>query len=206
MIRNRLAELLAERGLKITQVAKDIPGLSRNTITATAQNDGKMIQLETIDLLCNYLGITPSEFFEFAPYRITVKQEDGEPDKIRVDVRDGRRDKTFLYSCQLTNYPREDSSFNYDYYAYLDSDNKADPLKEIVQGLPVAFQTMIEQDFVLTLDKYLYSDKAKVLLGEDGSEVKFAPDFKRTKKNDDASLVVVLPWADVATNIEAMLF
>ena len=42
MIRNRLAELLAERGLKISRVATEIPNLSRNTITSTSQNSGKM--------------------------------------------------------------------------------------------------------------------------------------------------------------------
>ncbi|ABF38849.1 TPA: helix-turn-helix transcriptional regulator [Streptococcus pyogenes] len=66
LIKNRLAELLAQRQLKITKVAKDT-GISRNTITATAQNDGTMIKLETIDILCNYLGVTPAEFFEFIP-------------------------------------------------------------------------------------------------------------------------------------------
>lgn len=66
MIRNRLAVLLAERGLKITRVAKDT-GISRNTITTTAQNDSEMIRLETINTLCNYLGVTPSEFFDYEP-------------------------------------------------------------------------------------------------------------------------------------------
>lgn len=71
MIKNRLAELLAQRQLKITKVAKDT-GISRNTITATAQNDGTMIKLETIDILCNYLGVTPSEFFEFIPVLFNI--------------------------------------------------------------------------------------------------------------------------------------
>lgn len=72
MIRNRLAELLAERQLKISKVANDIEGLSRNTITATAQNNGKMIQLETIDKLCQYLGININEFFEYLPFDVKV--------------------------------------------------------------------------------------------------------------------------------------
>lgn len=69
MIRNRLSILLAERNLKITKVAKDT-GISRNTITSTAQNDGKMIQLETINALCTYLGVTPGDFFEYIPYDV----------------------------------------------------------------------------------------------------------------------------------------
>lgn len=70
MIRNRLAELLAERHLKISKVANDIEGLSRNTITATAQNNGKMIQLETIDKLCQYLEIDINDFFEYLPFDV----------------------------------------------------------------------------------------------------------------------------------------
>lgn len=70
MIRNRLSELLSERGLKITKVAKDT-GISRNTLTATAQNDSRMIQYETIDTLCSYLGISPNDFFQYIPYSVS---------------------------------------------------------------------------------------------------------------------------------------
>lgn len=70
MIRNRLAELLAERKLKISRVANDIPNLSRNTITSTASNETKMIQIETINSLCQYLEITPSDFFEYIPFDV----------------------------------------------------------------------------------------------------------------------------------------
>jgi len=70
VIRNRLAELLAERNLKISRVAAQLPNLSRNTITSTASNNGKMVQLETIDTLCQYLQIEPSDFFEYLPFNI----------------------------------------------------------------------------------------------------------------------------------------
>lgn len=95
MIRNRLSVLLAERKLKITQVANDT-NLSRNTITSTAQNDGKMIQLETINILCKYLNITPTEFFDYSPidfeYFISIdenvcsKPEIGEPFEFKIDA------------------------------------------------------------------------------------------------------------------------
>jgi len=70
VIRNNLAVLLAERSLKITRVARDT-GISRNTITSTAQNDGKMIQLETINKLCQYLDVNPEQFFEYLPFDIS---------------------------------------------------------------------------------------------------------------------------------------
>lgn len=69
MIKNRLSVLLAERGLKITRVANDT-GISRNTITATAQNNSEMIRLETINTLCKYLNVTPGDFFIFEPIDI----------------------------------------------------------------------------------------------------------------------------------------
>jgi DNA-binding Xre family transcriptional regulator len=69
LIRNRLSILLAERNLKITKVSKDT-GIARSTLTTIAQNDVKMIQLETINALCIYLGVNPGDFFEFIPYDI----------------------------------------------------------------------------------------------------------------------------------------
>lgn len=51
--RIKLWELLAERNLKITQVCKDT-GLSRPTLNAIKYGRSKGIQLETIDVLCNY--------------------------------------------------------------------------------------------------------------------------------------------------------
>lgn len=72
MIRNRLKELMAERGLKASRVANDIENLSRNTINSTVNNNGKMIQFETVNSLCQYLGVTPNEFFEYLPFDVDV--------------------------------------------------------------------------------------------------------------------------------------
>lgn len=69
MIRNRLAELMFERDIKTVRMAKDI-GVSRNTITNTAQNDSEMLRMETINKICQYLNIDPSEFFEYYPFDI----------------------------------------------------------------------------------------------------------------------------------------
>lgn len=60
--RIRLWELMAERNLKITQVSKDT-GLSRPTLNNIKFNRNKAIQMETIDILCNYFRITPGELF-----------------------------------------------------------------------------------------------------------------------------------------------
>lgn len=67
MLINNLATILTERQLKITKVANDTH-ISRTTLTSLFQNDSKMIQLETINTLCQYLKITPGDFFEYVPY------------------------------------------------------------------------------------------------------------------------------------------
>lgn len=73
--RIKLWELLAERNLKITQVCKDT-GLSRPTLNAIKYGRSKGIQLETIDVLCNYFKITPSELFaEVQPIKPVYPQK-----------------------------------------------------------------------------------------------------------------------------------
>lgn len=67
MIRNRLGILMAERGIKISDVY-EATKISRSTLTSISQNESKMIQLETIDSLCNYFGITPNDFFDYSPF------------------------------------------------------------------------------------------------------------------------------------------
>lgn len=61
--RIKLWKLLAERNLKITQVCEDT-GLSRPTLNSIKYGRSKGVQLETINVLCNYLRITPGELFE----------------------------------------------------------------------------------------------------------------------------------------------
>ena len=73
--RIKLRELLAERNLKITQVCKDT-GLSRPTLNAIKYGRSKGIQLETIDVLCNYFKITPGELFtEVQPIKPVYPQK-----------------------------------------------------------------------------------------------------------------------------------
>lgn len=71
MILSRLKVLLAERNIKISRVSNDT-GISRTTLTALAQNTPKGVQFETIDVLCQYLGIKISDFFEYVPFDIDI--------------------------------------------------------------------------------------------------------------------------------------
>lgn len=73
MLRVNLNMLLAERGITASRLSKDT-GISKTTLTALVNNRGKGVQYETIDTICNYLNITPDDFFEYLPidYSITI--------------------------------------------------------------------------------------------------------------------------------------
>lgn len=66
-IRNRFAILIAERGIKATDVSI-ATGIARSTLSSLANHREKMIAFKTIDRLCRYLHITPGEFFDFDPH------------------------------------------------------------------------------------------------------------------------------------------
>lgn len=72
MIRNNLAILMSERGIKNSFLSAKT-GISKNTISATASNEGKMIQLETINKICHVLEVSPCEFFSYLPYDVEIK-------------------------------------------------------------------------------------------------------------------------------------
>jgi DNA-binding Xre family transcriptional regulator len=70
MIRNNLALLMAQKRRRVNELAA-ATGISRNTITSTTQNKGRMIQLETINKICQALEVSPTEFFDYLPFDFT---------------------------------------------------------------------------------------------------------------------------------------
>lgn len=64
MIKCLLSRLLGEKRLKITDVVRDT-GLSRGTVTRLYHETATRIDLESIDMLCKYLGCRIEELFEY---------------------------------------------------------------------------------------------------------------------------------------------
>ncbi len=79
MIKCNLAVLMAERKMSIQDVA-DKTGLSRTTISALVNENGKGIQFDTLDALCELLGVSPGAIFSFAhiktDYSFTIEETD----------------------------------------------------------------------------------------------------------------------------------
>ena len=63
MIKCHLSRLMGERKLKIAEVARGT-GLYRGTITLLYEETAAKVDLDTIDRLCTYLGVTVGELFE----------------------------------------------------------------------------------------------------------------------------------------------
>ena len=90
MIKNNFNELVAQRKLKITRISNDT-GISRPTLNSLTRDDGKGIQYDTLNRLCNYFNITPSDFFDYIPYEFTINLVDTDKDT-EIEYIDGIRD------------------------------------------------------------------------------------------------------------------
>lgn len=64
MIASKLAQVLAERFLKISDVNR-VTGLTRPTLTNLYYRRTKQIELETLDKLCCYLQCSVGDILEF---------------------------------------------------------------------------------------------------------------------------------------------
>lgn len=63
MIKCNLAVLLAERGLKMSDVIKDT-SLSKTAVRGLYYNKSKGIQYDTLEILCNYLNVEPKDIIK----------------------------------------------------------------------------------------------------------------------------------------------
>lgn len=123
MLRVNLNMLLAERNLTASRLSKET-GISKTTLTSLVNNTGKGIQYDTIDTICNFLGVTPNEFFDYVPIDYVFDYENVELvlegseklvtggiffflDNINhsfdfyVDIKTGRKNNTFVFKGVL---------------------------------------------------------------------------------------------------------
>lgn len=56
----RLSAILGERRIKMTELA-DGAGITRKTVWAWYHDKPKAIDLDTLDKICAYLGVTPGD-------------------------------------------------------------------------------------------------------------------------------------------------
>lgn len=106
MLANRLKILLAERDLTIKDVMSAI-GLTRPSVSNMVNNPFANVSTKNIDKLCNYLEITPAEFFDYSGWIFSFSFSEKEP-SISVTMRSGKMARTFQLLLEF-NYldPRD---------------------------------------------------------------------------------------------------
>ncbi|MEB6260845.1 helix-turn-helix transcriptional regulator [Staphylococcus haemolyticus] len=175
MIRNRLSELLSERGLKISRVAKEV-GIARSSLTSMVQNDSEMVRYDAIDKLCKYLNVSPNDFFEYMPISIEYTFDE-EPnveysidynfdnklvlDKFvfdfLVDVNAYGKSETFDLEVKFMGFePNEKTNFK------ISNENNTEKLKEVVNyltpGLKNVLHKRIQKQMQSYVTEYLLED------------------------------------------------
>lgn len=102
MIRCNLAILLAEKGLKITDVSRET-GISRTTLTSLSNNYSKGVQFDTVNELCNYLNTTPDKLLSYIPIDINIgeitRNDDDNSDLLNINININKNH--FIYSSYL---------------------------------------------------------------------------------------------------------
>ena len=66
MIKCHLSRLMGERKLKIADVARET-GLHRNTVTLLYDETAARIELDAIERLCTFFGVSIGDLFELVP-------------------------------------------------------------------------------------------------------------------------------------------
>ena len=85
MIKCNLAVLLAERGLKMSDVINNTP-LAKNTVRSLFYNEAKGIQFETLEVLCDYLNVTPSEIVVYNPLKYSLNRTGRDTNYLYFDI------------------------------------------------------------------------------------------------------------------------
>lgn len=152
MIRNRLNILLAERNLSIKDVYENT-GLSRTTVSNMINGVSDGLQMKTLDILCNYLEVTPSDFFDYAPFIYKFHSGEKRDYEIIIEIKNGESLRTYWYKVYYDlneDYITEEARLEkFDLYITLDCSLAEDPfIEEVYNTLSITLKNDLKMDFV----------------------------------------------------------
>ena len=168
MIKSNLAVLMAERGLKIADVYYDT-GISKTTLMALSENKGKGIQFETIDKLCNYLNISPQDFFVYSPFLVEyIENENG----LFLKLVSGDKINNFYFNFDVSKDSELDFSTKmifsnnpskkYDFYLIVGIEEGRDELEKIYNNLNIIFKReLVNNIFKHSINWFIENKKIK---------------------------------------------
>lgn len=153
MLKNRFNILLAERSLTASKVFEETQ-ISKSTLSQLVNNSNDGIQFKTLDKLCNYLEISPNEFFDYAPFLYkfySVRNKENGLELV-VEIQKGNSLKTFWYHVAFSDkeeYLEENTRVKeYDCYLSVYGDSNEDPLlQQVYSQLSLPLKSGLKTDF-----------------------------------------------------------
>lgn len=220
MLANQLGVLLAQRQLTIKQVVEDLE-ISRSALSNMVNNPKANISTVNIDKLCNYLGVSPSNFFIYAPYSfefysnfILDKDTKAEDDHAYVFVTSTykRTETNFSYEVYVrtTDYDvsYSDVPGKYDLYVSIaDEDPDDNSLKTIYEELPVAFQNDLSSKLVNEMIRVITANRTNMsLLNTPRKNRNTLNEFIESVDKKDISVAFDLPWIRMKKKLNVKKF
>ncbi len=174
MIINKLNLLLAERYIKASKLSKET-GIAQSTISKIVNNSTTQIDYATLDSLCRFLEVTPSDFFEFDP--ISLKLHSFELEENLEEGKEESENRDIKYFVFYASYYEGVNAFRAEkYLVYVDgsyvnvypnsfSQNGDEyfirRISELSIGLQRALSEKVEDFVIKNLKEYLTLGKAE---------------------------------------------
>lgn len=214
MLANRLGVLIAERQLSIKQISEDT-GISRNTISNITNNIKANISTEIIDKLCNYLAVTPSEFFAYTPYSFGFIEKIDEQDQTSISVSTliNQREYVFDYALYFKKFDYEFTSKQridkYNMYINVenaDGSNVDTGLLPIYEKIPLIFRNQLTNELVKSIfrviKKYEHDIKVDVAHEDEPTEYISLKEYLSSLNSKNIDVSISLPWADISRKLK----
>ena len=189
MLANRLRALLAEIDLTIKDAMK-ATGISRSSFSNMVNNPYANISTDNVDKLCNFLSVSPADFYDYIPWRFTYNfepfsDEEGEYGKLIIIMRNGKIEKAFPLYFYVETKPEFGNVKEHDATVWIENENNEDDVFASVYNSSSPF-------FQHEIEKELDQAVATVIQLADDAGV-----FK-DKKND---LIVQFEYSNGATPV-----
>ena len=160
LIANRLKILLAERDLSIKNVM-EATGISRSALSNMVNNPMANIATDNIDKLCNYLEVSPKDFFDYCGWRFKYElvplyssqhtpKTPGKPEtRLQVTMTSGKMSRTFFLHYVLEyNMDYGDGGYHDVFVTAYDPDGCNEQFLSIYKQLSPLFQHQIESELL----------------------------------------------------------
>lgn len=167
MLANRLKILLAERDLTIKDVMSAI-GLTRPSVSNMVNNPFANVSTKNIDKLCNYLEITPAEFFDYSGWIFSFDFYDGDQPSVSVTMKSGKVVRTFqllfTFNYLDSRDPHNNATDDFEIVTAKNPEGYDETFVSAYKELSPLFKHQVEGELVACAKKVLqvYDDSGNV--------------------------------------------